>query len=62
MAEGFTLSEHIHEHCIESMEYALLTERRLLWVRSCSELKDIDFIHLGLLRCISTVARLLSMS
>ncbi|GFO72216.1 phosphate transport system protein [Bathymodiolus japonicus methanotrophic gill symbiont] len=26
-----------------------------MWARSCPELKDIDFIHLGLLRCISVV-------
>ncbi|WP_221896510.1 hypothetical protein [Bathymodiolus japonicus methanotrophic gill symbiont] len=26
-----------------------------MWARSCPELKDIDFIRLGLLRCISVV-------
>ncbi|WP_221900432.1 hypothetical protein [Bathymodiolus platifrons methanotrophic gill symbiont] len=35
------------------MERALLAERHPLWARSCPELKDIDFIRLGLLRCIS---------
>ncbi|WP_221902208.1 transposase [Bathymodiolus platifrons methanotrophic gill symbiont] len=37
------------------MERALLAERHPLWARSCPELKDIDFIRLGLLRCISVV-------
>ncbi len=50
-----TLSEYIHQHCHESMERALLVERHPLWVRSCPGLNDIDFIQLGLLRCISAV-------
>ncbi|WP_221894952.1 hypothetical protein [Bathymodiolus japonicus methanotrophic gill symbiont] len=49
------ISEHIHQHCNESMERALLAERHPLWARSCPELKDIDFIRLGLLRCIVSV-------
>ena len=55
MLKDLTLSEHIHLHCNESMERALLAERHPLWARSCPELKDIDFIRLGLLRCISAV-------
>ncbi len=55
MHNDLTLSEHIHQHCHESMERALSAERYPLWVRSCPELNDIDFIQLGLLRCISTV-------
>ena len=55
MLKDLTLSEYIHQHCNESMERALLAERHPLWARSCPELKDIDFIRLGLLRCISTV-------
>jgi hypothetical protein len=55
MLKELTLSEHIHQHCNESMERALLAERHPLWARSCPELNDIDFIWLGLLRCISTV-------
>ncbi|WP_221896244.1 hypothetical protein [Bathymodiolus japonicus methanotrophic gill symbiont] len=53
MLKDLPLSEHIHQHCNESMERALLAERHPLWARSCPELKDIDFIRLGLLRCIS---------
>ncbi|GFO71426.1 transposase, IS4 family [Bathymodiolus japonicus methanotrophic gill symbiont] len=55
MLKDLPLSEHIHQHCNESMERALLAERHPLWSRSCPELKDIDFIRLGLLRCISVV-------
>jgi hypothetical protein len=55
MLKDLSLSEHIHQHCIESMENALLAERYPLWARSCPELNDIDFIRLGLLRCISVV-------
>ena len=55
MLKNLTLSEHIHQHCNDSMERALLAERHPLWVRSCPELTDIDFIHLGILRCISVV-------
>ncbi|WP_221896556.1 hypothetical protein [Bathymodiolus japonicus methanotrophic gill symbiont] len=55
MLKDLPLSEHIHQHCNESMERALLAEHHPLWARSCPELKDIDFIRLGLLRCISVV-------
>jgi hypothetical protein len=55
MLKEQTLSEHIYQHCHQSMECALLAERHVLWARSCPELSDIDFIRLGLLRCISTV-------
>jgi hypothetical protein len=55
MHKALTLSEHIHQHCRESMERALFAERHPVWARSCPELNDIDFIQLGLLRCISAV-------
>ena len=55
MFKDLTLSDHIQQHCHESMKRALLAERHPIWVRSCPELKDIDFIRLGLLRCISVV-------
>jgi len=48
------LREHITQHCHDSMARALLLDRHPLWKRGCSELKDIDFVRLGLLRCIST--------
>ncbi|ORU94976.1 MAG: hypothetical protein A6F70_10410 [Cycloclasticus sp. symbiont of Bathymodiolus heckerae] len=37
------------------MERALAAERHPAWQRSCPEMSDIDFIRLGLLRCISAV-------
>ena len=55
MLKAPTLSEHILQHCHESMEQALFAERHPPWARSCPELSDIDFIRLGLLRCISAV-------
>ncbi len=48
MLKDLTLSEHILQHCNESMERALLAERHPLWPRSCPELNDIDFIQLGM--------------
>jgi len=50
-----TLNDSIFKHCSQSMDNALSAERYPLWKRLCPELKDIDFIHLGLLRCISQV-------
>lgn len=55
MPENLTLHEYITQHCNESMASALLAERYPLWERICPELKDIDFVRIGLLRCISTV-------
>ena len=50
-----TLMNNIVEHCNESMDRALAAERFPLWKRACPELSDIDFTHLGLLRCISRI-------
>ena len=55
MYETQTLNDSIFEHCNQSMNNTLSAERYPSWKRSCPELKDIDFIHLGLLRCISQV-------
>ena len=55
MNEYTTLQDDIVEHCTQSMEIALSAERHPLWKRSCSELNDIDFIRLGILRCIDPV-------
>ncbi len=55
MHKSLTLNDAIFEHCAQSMDNALSAERYPSWKRSCSELKDSDFIHLGLLRCISQV-------
>ena len=55
MANNSTLNDHLIAHCNESMDRALTAERRPAWQRSCPEMNDIDFIRLGLLRCISVV-------
>ena len=55
MTENVTLRDAITQHCNESMARALLAERYPSWKRSCPELKDIDFVRLGLLRVISAV-------
>jgi len=55
MLESQTLNDFIFDHCNESMEGALFAERHPLWKRSCPELSDVDFIRLGLLRCLSSV-------
>jgi len=55
MCKTRTLNRFIFEHCNQSIDNALSTERYPSWKRSCSELKDVDFIHLGLLRCLSQV-------
>jgi len=55
MFESQSLNDFIFDHCNESMEGALSAERYPLWKRSCPELCDVDFIRLGLLRCLSSV-------
>ena len=52
MNENISLVDHLIEHCNDSMEIARSAERHPLWARSCPEMKDIDFIRFGLLRCI----------
>ncbi len=55
MHEAQTLNDFILKHCNQSIDKALSAERYPSWKRLCPELQDIDFIHLGLLRCISQV-------
>jgi hypothetical protein len=55
MPESLTLRKHITQHVNDCMTRALSSERYSLLKRDCPELKDVDFIELGLLRCISTV-------
>lgn len=55
MQDSLTLYGSITEHCNQSMDNALAAERYPLWQRSCSELTDIDFIRLGILRCSGAV-------
>ena len=55
MHESQTLNDFIFDHCNKSMENAISAERHPLWKRSCPELSDVDFIRLGVLRCISSV-------
>jgi hypothetical protein len=55
MNKDMTLNDYIIEHCSNSMDNALASERYPIWKRSCPELSDIDFIRFGLLRCMSQV-------
>ena len=55
MPQNPTLRDAITQHCNQSMNKALSAERFPLWQRACPELTDVDFIALGLLRCISPV-------
>ena len=55
MNNNITLNDHIIAHCNESMEKALAAERYPAWQRSCPGMSDVNFIRLGLLRCISAV-------
>jgi len=55
MINNLSLNDYLLTHCNESMEKALATERHPVWQRSCSQMNDIDFIRLGLLRSISAV-------
>lgn len=55
MNNDLSLNDYLLTHCNESMEQALAAERDPVWQRSCPEMSDIDFIRLGLLRCISPV-------
>ncbi len=55
MINNLPLNDYLLTHCNESMEKALAAERHPVWQRSCPEMNDIDFIRLGLLRCISAV-------
>ena len=55
MYESQTLTSLIFDHCNKSMENAISAERHPLWKRACPELDDVDFIRLGILRCISSV-------
>jgi hypothetical protein len=55
MIKKQTLSDDISQHCTDSLEQALSAERHPLWQRHCPELSDIDFVRLGLIRCISGV-------
>ena len=55
MNKIISLSDHIIDHCCDSISRALSAERHPLWQRSCPEMSDTDFVRLGLLRGISTV-------
>ena len=55
MPQNPTITDHMLDHLNQSMARALAAERFPSWKRACPELEDIDFIRLGILRCISTV-------
>ena len=52
---NISLTDYLTTHCNESIERAQAAERHPAWQRSCPEMKDIDFLRLGILRCISAV-------
>jgi hypothetical protein len=55
MSKSLTLRKHITQHVNDCMTRALSSDRYPLYKRDCPELKDVDFIELGLLRCIGMV-------
>ena len=55
MINNLSFNDYLLAHCNESMEKALTAERHPIWQRACPEMTDIDFIRLGLFRCISAV-------
>lgn len=55
MIGNVTFADSISLHINNSMERALSAERHPLWKRACPELADIDFIRLGIHRCMATV-------
>lgn len=54
MNHSIKLIDHIVAHCSESMALTQLG-RRPVWARLCPGMNDIDFIRIGLLRCITRV-------
>ena len=53
MDANITLDEYITSHCTDSLETALLAERRPTWKHACPEVSDVNFIRLGIFRCMS---------
>ena len=53
MDQNMTLDEYITSHCSDSFEKALLAERYPTWKHMCSEISDVNFIRLGMFRCMS---------
>ncbi len=53
MDQNITLDEYITSHCADSFEKALFAERYPVWKHSCSEISDVNFIRLGIFRCMS---------
>jgi len=51
MDQNMTLDEYITSHCFNSFEKALLAERYPTWKHSCPEISDVNFIRLGMFRC-----------
>ena len=55
MNPDFSMSDYIKNHSRQSLNQALTSERYPLWAKNCPEFSDIDFLHMGLLRCITSV-------
>lgn len=55
MDEKLNMSDFFKEHIEASMDKAIASERYPIWIRECSELSDVKFIYMGLLRCLTPV-------
>jgi len=51
MDQNMTLNECITSHCSDSFENVLSAVRPPIWKHSCPEISDVDFIRLGMFRC-----------
>jgi len=51
MDQNMTLDEYITSHCFDSFEKALSAERYPIWKHACPEISDVNFIRLGMFRC-----------
>jgi len=55
MNQEISMQEYIDQHCTESMNNALAAVRYTTWERHCPDFSDIEFVSMGLLRCITPV-------
>ncbi len=55
MDQNMSMQDYLLQHCIDSMNNALTSARYTTWERKCPDFSDTDFVHMGLLRCITSV-------
>ena len=55
MNKTMNLIEYIATHCDDIMKLALFKDRFALWKLACPQLRDVEFIRQGIVRCISPV-------